>query len=65
MKQAQTAIIFNDHGILIQVYEAEWAITRNNHMLGKFELTDASQIEDTSDMGLSSIFNMSAAHKNT
>lgn len=34
-------------------------------MLGKFELTDASQIEDTSDMGLSSIFNMSAAHKNT
>lgn len=51
--------------MLIQVYEAEWAITKNNHMLGKFELTDASKIEETSDIGLSSIFNMSAAHKNT
>lgn len=45
--------------MLIQVYEAEWAITKNNHMPGKFELTDASQIEDTSDMGLFSLFNMS------
>ncbi|KAF3819143.1 hypothetical protein GH733_013293, partial [Mirounga leonina] len=56
--EAQTVITFNDQpGMLIQVYEAEWAITKNNHMLGKFELTDASKIEETSDIGLFSIFN--------
>ena len=56
---------FNDQPvILIQVYEAEWAITKNKNMLEKFELTDASQNENTSDIGLSSTFIISAVHKN-
>lgn len=31
--------------VLIQFYEVECAVTETNNTLGKFELTDASQIE--------------------
>lgn len=41
VKQTQTFTIYcaNQTGMLIQVYENECAMTKNNNMLGKFELT--------------------------
>ncbi|KAI6036091.1 heat shock protein 70 kDa [Pisolithus microcarpus] len=58
--------------VLIQVYEGERARTKDNNLLGKFELTGipltphgAPQIEVTFDLDSDSILNVSASDKTT
>ena len=58
--------------MLIQVYESERARTRDNKLLGKFELSGISpaphgapQIEVTFDMDANGILNVSTADKTT
>ncbi|CAG8713603.1 359_t:CDS:2, partial [Gigaspora rosea] len=55
---------------LIQVYEGEHVHTKDNNLLGKFELTsipsapqDVSQIKVTFDIGIHSILNVSVVNK--
>merc|ERR1712071_658037 len=57
---------------LIQVYEGERAMTKDNNLLGKFELTaippaprGVPQIEVTFDIDANGILNVSAADKST